>query len=263
MSTNPSHPSHQSLIDDQFSRQAALFANSPELHDTAMLQLLVDAAHPQPGDDMLDIACGPGSVVAAFAPHARRVVGLDATAAMLDQSRALAAARGLGNVEWRQGDVYALPFADASFGIVSCRFAFHHLEYPARAFAEMVRVCRPGGRIVLCDGLASDDPAKAAAFNAMELHRDPSTVAFRPLGALVALFAGAGLPVPSQRLFQVPYEIEAMIAKSFPANEDRILLRRMIEDSVEGDRMGMNARREGGTIRLAYPAAVLVAAKPA
>jgi hypothetical protein len=77
------------------------------------------------------------------------------------------------------------------------------------------------------------------------------------------LFAGAGLPVPSQRLFQVPYEIEAMIAKSFPANKDRILLRRMIEDSVEGDRMGMNARREGGTIRLAYPAAVLVAAKPA
>jgi ubiquinone/menaquinone biosynthesis C-methylase UbiE len=61
---------------------------------------------------------------------------------MLDQARALAAERNLVNVEWQLGDVYRLPFADGSFDIVSCRFAFHHLEEPAKAFAEMVRVCR-------------------------------------------------------------------------------------------------------------------------
>ena len=53
----------------------------------------------------------------------------------------------------------------------------------------MVRVARPGGRIVLCDAFASDDPAKAAAFNAMERLRDPSTVEFRPLAFLRGLFA--------------------------------------------------------------------------
>ena len=52
------------------------------------------------------------------------------------------------------------------------------LEAPEAAFAEMVRVCRPGGRIVLYDAVPSDDPAKAAAFNRMERHRDPSTVEF-------------------------------------------------------------------------------------
>ena len=87
---------------------------------------------------------------------------------IFDQARALAAERNLVNVEWQLGDVYRLPFADGSFDIVSCRFAFHRLEGPAKAFAEMVRVCRSNGRVVLCDVVASSDPAKATAFNAME-----------------------------------------------------------------------------------------------
>jgi len=126
MSTQPDSgftSSHDSLIQDQFSRQAELFARSPELHGDAQVMLLVDAARAQPSDESLDVACGPGTVVAAFAARVRRAVGLDATGAMLDQARALAAERNLVNVEWQLGDVYRLPFADGSFDIVSCRFA--------------------------------------------------------------------------------------------------------------------------------------------
>ncbi|MGH6795803.1 MAG: class I SAM-dependent methyltransferase, partial [Methylocella sp.] len=181
-----SSSSHDDLIRDQFSRQAELFAQSPELHGDAQVLLLVDCARPKPSDESLDVACGPGTVVAAFAGRVRRAVGLDATEAMLDQARALTAERDFVNVEWRLGDVYRLPFADDSFHIVSCRFAFHHFEEPAKAFAEMLRVCRSGGRVVLCDGVASSDPAKATAFNAMERHRDPSTVEFFPLQRLIS-----------------------------------------------------------------------------
>ncbi len=253
---------HQASVIDQFSRQAELFATAPALHDKGALDLLVDAAGPGAGDSSLDVACGPGTVVAAFARRVRRAVGLDATAAMLDEARTLAVRQGLANVEWHQGDVYALPFADGAFDIVSCRFAFHHLLEPARAFAEMLRACRPGGRIVLCDAVASDDPAKAEAFNRMERHRDPSTVEFRPLAFLHALFADAGLPAPRQRFYQVPVEREAVIARSFPAGDDRALLRAMIDQSVEGDIMGVGARRNGDTVRFAYPAVILVAEKP-
>src|SRR5262249_21875362 len=172
------------------SRQAEVFAAAPGLHDQEILALLVEAAAPRPGDVSLDVACGPGTVVAAFAPQVARATGLDATAAMLEQAKVLAARLGLGNVEWRQGDVYRLPFADASFDIVTCRFTFHHLERPDACFAEMRRVCRPGGRLVLCDAVCSDDPVAAAAFNRMELHRDPSTVAFRPFAVLLSHFAG-------------------------------------------------------------------------
>lgn len=257
-----SSAAHDAMIRDQFSRQAEGFAKSPALHDEAALTLLVDSARPRAGDETLDIACGPGTVVAAFARRVRRSTGLDATEAMLRQARELAARDGLDNVEWWLGDVYRLPFGDASFDIVSCRFAFHHFERPPDAFGEMVRVCRPGGRIVLCDALASDDPAKAAAFNRMERHRDPSTVEFRPLGFLRQLFAAAGLPAPQETFYQVLAERERLIARSFPAGDDRALLRQMIDDSVDGDMLGMNARRDGDTVSLAYPSAILVSVKP-
>lgn len=254
--------SHQAAIADQFSRQAELFAAAPALHNQAALDLLVEAAEPNPGDRSLDVACGPGTVVAAFAQRVRHAAGLDATEAMLAQARKLAARSAALNVAWHRGDVYALPFADGTFDILSCRFAFHHLQEPVRAFAEMVRVCRAGGRIVLCDAIASDNAHKGDAFNRMERHRDPSTVAFRPLAFLLELFAGADLPAPRPRFYQVPVERDALIAMSFPANDDRALLRAMIDQSVDGDTMGLNARRDGDTVRFAYPSVVLVATKP-
>lgn len=257
---NPSSSAHDDLIRDQFSRQAEAFARSPELHDGAQLALLIDAAQPQPGDSALDVACGPGTVVAAFAPRVRRAVGVDATEAMLDQARALTRQKNLSNVEWRTGDAYRLPFADGSFDIVTCRFAFHHFQEPAETFAEMARVCRRGGRVVLCDGLAPADPEKAAAFNAMERHRDPSTAAFRPLPDLLGWFAAAGLPAPAVVHFRVTYEREQMIAKSFPLNGDQATLRHMIDALIADDAMATGTA--AGGMQFIYPAVVLAARKP-
>jgi ubiquinone/menaquinone biosynthesis C-methylase UbiE len=254
---------HAATIADQFTRQAAVFAAAPVLHDKDALTLLVDAARPLPTDVSLDVACGPGSVVLAFATRLARATGLDATPAMLDQARAAAQRAAVANVAWHTGDVYGLPFADASFDIVSCRFAFHHLQEPARAFAEMVRACRPGGRVVLCDAVVSDDPVKAAAFNAMERFRDPSTAEFRPLSFLIGLFGISGLPSPEVRFYDVAVERERLIAASFPMGDDRAALRAMLDSAVEGDALGVGARRDGETMRFAYSAAVLVAAKPA
>jgi ubiquinone/menaquinone biosynthesis C-methylase UbiE len=250
---------HDSLIQDQFSRQAELFAQSPELHSDAQVLLLVDCARPQPGDESLDVACGPGTIVAAFASRVRRAAGLDATSAMLDQARVLAAERNLVNAEWQQGDVYQLPFADDSFDIVNCRFAFHHLEEPAKAFAEMARVCRSNGRVVLCDGVASSDPAKAAAFNAMERHRDPSTVEYLTLPVLTGLFTDMGLSPPAAVRFQVTYERERLIAKSFPVDDDREKLRRMIDALIATDAMDVGTV-PGGT-RFTFPSVILTSVK--
>jgi ubiquinone/menaquinone biosynthesis C-methylase UbiE len=259
--TSTAAEAHAATIDDQFTRQAEQFAASPVHHNQAALDLLVDAAAPKPSDVSLDVACGPGSVVATFARRVRRAVGLDATEAMLGEARKLAATQGVENVAWHQGDAYALPFADGAFDVVSCRYAFHHMQEPARALAEMIRVCRPGGRIVVCDALASDDPAKAAALNAMERHRDPSTVEFRPLAFYKGVFREAGLPEPEMRFYGVPAERERLLAMAYPASDDRAGLRAMIDAAVVGDRMGVNARRDGDTVRFEYPAVVLVAVK--
>jgi SAM-dependent methyltransferase len=255
--------SHAAVIADQFTCQAADFAAAPALHNKAALDLIVEAARPLATDASLDVACGPGSVVVAFASYVREAVGLDATEAMLDEARSLAARSGTRNVAWHRGDAYALPFPDGAFDIVTSRFAFHHLQEPARAFAEMVRVARPGARIVLCDAYASDDESKAAAFNAMERFRDPSTVEFRPLAFLRGLFAVVGLPEPEVRFYRVPAERDRVVAMSFPERGDRAGLRAMLDASVDGDTMGLGARTDGDTMRFAYPSAVLVAVKGA
>jgi ubiquinone/menaquinone biosynthesis C-methylase UbiE len=252
--------SHDDLIRDQFSRQAELFARAPELHGEAQLKPLIDAARPQAHETMIDLACGPGTVVAAFAPLVQRAVGVDATEAMLDKAWHLSREKKLENVGWRAASVYELPFPDGSFDIVTCRFAFHHFQEPARAFAEMVRVCRGGGRIVLCDGVAPVDMKKAAAFNAMEQLRDPSTAAFLPLATLDDLFIQAGLPAPVIQPFHVTYAIEELVAKSFPVDDDRATLRRMIEDLVATDALEVGTKPGGPNF--IFPIAVLSATKP-
>ena len=73
---------HQNLILDQFTRQAAPFSAAAMIKDEAVLRLIVEAASPRPDDTVLDVACGPGLVVCAFAPHVRLATGIDLTPAM-------------------------------------------------------------------------------------------------------------------------------------------------------------------------------------
>ncbi|MGH7059930.1 MAG: class I SAM-dependent methyltransferase, partial [Stellaceae bacterium] len=76
---------HSSLIRDQFTRQAVPFSTASPITDPGALQLIIDAAAPRPDDTVLDVACGGGIVVCAFAPRVRHATGIDMTPAMLDR----------------------------------------------------------------------------------------------------------------------------------------------------------------------------------
>jgi SAM-dependent methyltransferase len=252
--------SHRDLIIDQFTRQAVPFSTAPGILDEDALRLLVEAAGAGPDDTVLDVACGPGLVVAAFARVVRHATGIDLTPAMIARAETVAGERGLTNVSWRVGDVQSLPFPDASFSIVSSRFAFHHLRDPRAVLAEMHRVCVPGGRVVLADVVASDDPQKAAAFDRMELLRDPSHVRALRLDEMRALFRGCGLPAPVLTEYKLKSELEGLLSRSFPNPGDAARIRQMIVDSLPDDDLGMGTHRRGEEIRFEYPVAVLVAA---
>jgi SAM-dependent methyltransferase len=254
---------HQDLILDQFTRQATVFSTALAITDEDALRMIVDAARPASEDRLLDVACGPGLVVCAFAPHVREATGIDVTPAMLERARKLAADKGLANVAWRHGDVYSLPYDDSNFTIVTTRFSFHHFLDPAAVLREMVRVCAPGGRIVVVDDYASEDPEKAAAFNRLEKLRDPSHSRCLTLTELTGLFGAAGLPEPNATFYELRGDVPSLLARSFPNPGDDVKIIEMFRASAADNRLGIPVRRDQDKICYAYPVAILAATRPA
>ena len=254
---------HEDLILDQFTRQATVFSTAPTITDEDALQMIVEAARPGPDDRLLDVACGPGLVVCAFAPHVCDATGIDVTPAMLDRARKLAADKDLANVAWRRGDVYSLPYDDASFTIITTRFSFHHFLDPAAVLREMVRVCAAGGRIVVVDDYASEDPAKAAAFNHLEKLRDPSHSRCLTLTELKGFFGAVGLPDPDASFYELRGDVPSLLARSFPNPGDDVKIIEMFKASAADDRLGVPVRLDVDQIYYAYPVAILAATRPA
>jgi ubiquinone/menaquinone biosynthesis C-methylase UbiE len=248
---------HRDQILDQFTRQAVPFATAPGIKDEAALKLVLDFSGVGPSDTVLDVACGPGILACAFARVAKHVTGIDITPAMLDRARLLQQERSLTNVTWEQGDVLPLPYADASFTLVTSRFAFHHFLEPQAVLAEMKRVCAPGGTVLVIDSAPARD--KADAFNRMEVVRDPSHTRAMPEEELKSLFTGVGLPEPRTTGYRLEGELEGLISRSFPNPGDDETLRRIFRASLANDDLGVGARLVDGTIHLGYPVAVLAA----
>jgi ubiquinone/menaquinone biosynthesis C-methylase UbiE len=254
-----SDTAHQDLILDQFTRQATPFSTADTITDANALRMIVAAATPGPGDTVLDVACGGGIIVCAFAPGVKHATGIDMTPAMLDRARQLAAEKGLANVSWDQGDVGSLPYPDGAFDIVVTRFSMHHFLDPIGVLREMVRVCAPGGRVVVVDMYASENPAKATEWNRLEKLRDPSHARCLTLTELKALFGSVGLPAPEAGFYELRDEVRNLLRRSFPNPGDDVKIIAMFSASAEDDRLGIPVRREGDRINYAYPIAILAA----
>jgi SAM-dependent methyltransferase len=252
---------HNSLIRDQFTRQATPFSTAAPIADVGALAMIVEAANAGPDDCVLDVACGGGIVVCAFAPHVSHATGIDMTRAMLERARHLAAEKGIANVTWQEGDVAHLPYPDGAFTIVVTRFAMHHFPDPAAVFREMVRVCAPGGRVVVVDTYASPDPRKAAEFNRLEKLRDPSHARSLGLAELQGLFRAGGLAEPRASFYELRDEVKNLLARSFPNPGDEVKIIDLFTASIADDRLGIPVHRDGDKLCYAYPVAILAAEK--
>ena len=161
---------------------------------------LLDRAQLAPGERVLDVACGTGlvSLAAAEAVGASgRVMGVDLSGGMVEAARERARARGLSRARFARMDAERLVLEDASFDVVTCALGLMYMADPARALAEMTRVLRPDGRLVLAVWGDSARCGWSAVFRIVdaEVASDVCPLFFR-LGqgeALARLCADAGL----------------------------------------------------------------------
>jgi SAM-dependent methyltransferase len=115
-----------------------------------MYQVIGDALQLHADDELLDVACGSGAFLARQAGHVHRVAGIDLSDIQIVLARRHLGERiAAGTAEVVHGDAGALPWPDESFTAVTCMAAFEAFPAPAKVLAEMFRVLRPGGRVVL------------------------------------------------------------------------------------------------------------------
>ena len=190
---------------DQFNRQAALYAVSPVHRFGPSLPVLVEMAKPQADDVALDIATGTGHTAFTLAQYVREIFAVDLAVAMLAQGRVRARDQGLANIQFREGSAESLPFLDRQFSLVVSRHAPHHFHDAPKFLGEVRRVLTDSGRFVLADQIS---PAAEISewIDHWERTRDPSHFFQRTVPQWQRLAQEAGFSWIKHEI--VPYRLQ-------------------------------------------------------
>lgn len=203
------------------------------------------ARHPRRA---LDVATGGGHTALAFAGVATRVTAFDLTEPMLRAARDFISGRGAANVAFAAGDVGALPFAEGTFPVVTCRIAAHHFTNVGGAVREIARVLAPGGSLLLQDILGHENPEASAFITEVERRRDPSHVRAYREREWQALLRGAGLTVIDQAVTRKTRRWEDWTGRMRMTPEARRALEDFVRAAPEGYRAAFDFQLAGDRI---------------
>ncbi len=170
------------------------------------------------GDERaLDVGTGAGAFALALAPLVREVVGVDVVPELLAEARK----RAVENAEFVEGDAEELPFPSGAFDLVCTARTLHHVPRPEVVLAEMTRVLRPGGAMLVVDQLAPVDPLAAIELNRFEVARDPSTTRILADVDLRGLFDSNGLVLHRSETVVEERDLERYLDLAACNGEDR------------------------------------------
>lgn len=217
---------------------------------------LCEAVNLRAGERVLDVAAGNGNATLAAARHFAEVTSTDYVPALLERGRARAEAEGL-QVTFREADAEALPFADSTFDVVLSTFGVMFTPDQARAAREMLRVCRPGGRI----GLANWTPGSfiGELFKVLGRYLPPAAGLRSPAlwgteERLKELFSDAEASIQATpRIFNFRYRSPAHWMEVFrtfygPVNRAFLALDTPRQDELERDILNLLARFDRGGV---------------
>ncbi len=245
----------------RFGRTAEQFAASTAIRRLSQVESLLQLVTPVKEDRLLDVACGPGRLLASVAPHVRFAVGVDLTLEMLVIARKQRLGEGGRPLGLVLGEGERLPFGDGAFTVVTATLAIHHFGDPRRVVAEMTRVCRPGGRIAVTDIVAPADDAKRALANEIERLRDPSHAETLSGAGLEELLSSQGLVVRGRASGSLTRELEEWCRVAGTPPEAAARVRAILLASQPGDLAGMDPVLAGQEVTFRHDWMTLLAVK--
>ncbi len=254
---------HDDLIRAHFSQQASLWdAYVTSGGNDDVLSWNISNLELHPDMRVLDVAAGTGLVARATAPRVADAVAVDVTPEMVAQGRRLAAAEGLSNFIFDEGDARSLPYDDASFEVVTCRLGMHQFEDPDRCLREMVRVCKSGGQVAIIDITTSDDPATAETHNRLERLRDPSHTNAPASSSLRKMTEGCGLTIVHTSYFDAQRNLDSwMDMTGTPPESRKVILEELQAELDGGPATGMYPYLDNGRFMFWHRWAMLVGRK--
>ena len=170
------------------------------------------------GDERaVDVGTGAGTLARALAPLVGEVVGVDVVPELLELARRDAPS----NVTFLQGDATHLPLEPASFDVAATRRTLHHIARPELVVAELARVVRPRGTVLVEDQIAPVDPLDALALDRFERARDPSHTRLLPDIDLRHLFEANDLELVRSRFRRQRRALEPYLDLAGCAGPDR------------------------------------------
>jgi ubiquinone/menaquinone biosynthesis C-methylase UbiE len=201
----------------RFGETAALIAEHQDRRTAETSERLHRLLAPSGEERTLDVGTGAGEVAIALAPFVREVVGIDIVPELLAEGRKRAPA----NVELLEADATALPFDRGSFDIVATARTLHHVPRPELVLAEMNRVLRVGGTMIVIDQLAPGDPLAAIELNTFERTRDPSTTRVLADVDLRGLFDSNGLVLDKAEFERESRDLDCYLDLAGCSGEER------------------------------------------
>jgi SAM-dependent methyltransferase len=240
---------YEDSIRAEFTHQSESFALSPAMSATETLGALLDLVPADAAARWLETACGPGLIARSLAHRVGSIRGVDLTPAMVERAREGARAERLDNVEFGVGDATSLEFDEASFDGAVTRFSLHHIPLPQRVVAEMARVVRPGGWVIIGDHISDPDPVAIAWHEEIERLRDPSHWACLSQARLRALGSGAGLALDAEQLIDLDLDFEEWLARGSGGRRAAELIERCLAEAPP-DAESFRVLGEGGNRRL-------------
>ena len=248
-------------VADAWSQRGATYAESAPHKFGPSLPKLLELTRSFPTDVCLDVGTGTGHTAAALAPRVKKVYGLDPAEGMMAAARA--AYGHLDNLEFVSGTSEETGFENDMFDLITARHTLHHHPSMPKTLAELGRVLKPGGRLIIVDEVTPDASVEAW-YHALEVARDPTHGRAYLMEAWRVFIEEAGLEwVVGDAHTVYTLDVESWMTRMKPTLEAAEAVRKLFREADEGARALFNiVYQNDAAVTFDMPMALILAVKP-